>query len=49
MQINLMFSKMLWKYDLELLNTDLDWEGQSKMYFMWWKPAVLVRFLERNE
>ncbi|PVH93071.1 cytochrome P450 monooxygenase [Periconia macrospinosa] len=47
MQLSLMFTKMLWKYDLELLDKDLDWEGRSKMHLMWWKPSAYVRFIER--
>ncbi|KAH7322521.1 putative cytochrome P450 [Stachybotrys elegans] len=44
MQINLLVAKMLWSYNLELLTPEIDWEGQSKMYVMWWKPSVKVRF-----
>jgi hypothetical protein len=48
MEINLILAKMLWKYNLELLNPDLDWEGKSHVHVMWWKPEVKVRFLERK-
>lgn len=47
MQLSLVLTKMLWKFDLELLDKDLDWEGRSKMHLMWWKPSAYVRFIER--
>ncbi|KAK1976432.1 cytochrome P450 [Colletotrichum cereale] len=48
MEINLILVKMLWKYDLELVNKNLDWERESQLHVMWWKPALMVRFKERN-
>ncbi|KAL5041775.1 hypothetical protein BDW71DRAFT_217421 [Aspergillus fruticulosus] len=48
MEMNLILAKMLWKYDLELVNPKLDWEGQSHMHVMWWKPSLMVRFRERT-
>lgn len=33
---------------MELLNPELEWELQSKMYVMWWKPEALVRFVPRT-
>ncbi|KAB8216388.1 cytochrome P450 [Aspergillus novoparasiticus] len=48
MEINLILAKMLWKYHLSLVNPALDWEGESRLHVMWWKPALMVRFQERN-
>ncbi|KAK3946263.1 putative cytochrome P450 [Diplogelasinospora grovesii] len=48
MQINLLLAKILWTYDLELTNPETDWEGESLMYVMWWKPAAMVRFSPRS-
>ncbi|KAF4910857.1 Cytochrome P450 monooxygenase BOT4 [Colletotrichum fructicola] len=48
MEINLILSKMLWKYDLELVNKNLDWERESRLHVMWWKPALMVQFKERR-
>ncbi|KAI9046668.1 hypothetical protein LZ554_009409 [Drepanopeziza brunnea f. sp. 'monogermtubi'] len=44
MELNLILAKMGWKYDLELMDPELDWEGESKVYVMWDKPALPVRF-----
>ena len=48
MEINLILAKMLWRYDLELVDKDLDWEGRSQMHILWWKPDLQVRFRERK-
>ncbi len=45
-EISLILAKLHWTYDLELLDKDLDWEGQSHMHVMWWKPALNVRLLK---
>lgn len=49
MEMNLLLAKMLWTYDLELVNMDLDWEGGSHMHVMWWKPELRVRFCRRSD
>lgn len=36
------------KYDLELVDNNLDWLGSSKLHVMWWKPELRVRFKERK-
>ncbi|KAK1689331.1 cytochrome P450 [Colletotrichum godetiae] len=48
MEINLILAKMLWKYNLELVNKEVDWEQESQLHVMWWKPALMVRFTERK-
>ena len=47
MEINLILCKMLWRYDLELVNKDVDWLGESHVHVMWWKPKLMVRFHKR--
>lgn len=48
MEINLILAKLLWRYDLELINTNLDWAGESLLHVMWWKPALIVSFSDRQ-
>ncbi|EMF14032.1 cytochrome P450 [Sphaerulina musiva SO2202] len=48
MEINLIMAKMFWKYDLELVDKELDWDKQSQLHVMWWKPELRVRFKERK-
>lgn len=48
MEMNLILAKMLWRYDLELVDKELDWLGSSKVYVMWWKPELRIRFKARE-
>lgn len=48
MEINLIMAKMFWKYELELVDKELDWDKQSQLHVMWWKPELRVRFKERK-
>lgn len=48
MEMSLILAKLLFTYDLELLDKNLDWEGQSYMHVQWWKPELWVRFKERK-
>lgn len=41
-------AKMFWKYELELVDKELDWDKQSQLHVMWWKPELRVRFKERK-
>ena len=42
-EINLILAKLNFKYDLELMDPRLDWEGQSTLHVMWSKPSLLVK------
>lgn len=46
--MNLILSKMLWRYDIELVNKEVDFPGQGRMHVMWWKPPMYIRFLPRG-
>ncbi|KAI0141749.1 cytochrome P450 [Xylariaceae sp. FL1272] len=43
-QMSLELSKLIWKYDMELVDKKLDFEKESGMFFQWRKPALYVRF-----
>ena len=48
MEINLILAKMMWKYDMEMLDKGLDWEGESRVHVMWSKPELKMRFYPRK-
>ena len=48
MEMNLLLAKMLWTYDLELVNRDLDWLKEGRVHMLWWKPKLFVRFHRRD-
>ncbi len=47
-EMSLLLAKLHFKYSLELVNQDLDWEKQSHLHVMWWKPDMFVRVLPRD-
>ncbi|KAI9168061.1 putative cytochrome P450 [Paramyrothecium foliicola] len=48
MEINQILAKMIFKYDLKLVNKDFDWIKDSQCHVMWWKPELMVEFHERE-
>lgn len=43
LQLSLLFAKILYTYDMEMLDPDMDWEARSRHWIMWWKPPIRVR------
>lgn len=46
--MSLELAKILFRYDMELVDTDLDYEADCRMHFMWWKPELYIRFSEKS-
>lgn len=49
MEMNLLLAKMLWTYDLELVNKEVNWLRDGKVHVLWWKPKLFVRFHQRPD
>lgn len=43
-QMVLQLTKIIFTYEMELIDQDLDWIQDCKMHFLWWKPELNVRF-----
>lgn len=41
-------AKMIYTYDLELVDQELDWHGDSRMHTVWEKPALMVKVSPRK-
>lgn len=41
-------AKLVWVYDLELMNSSLDWHEESRMHTLWRKPDLMVRAKNRG-
>ncbi|KIA75979.1 cytochrome P450 [Aspergillus ustus] len=41
-------AKLIFRYEMELVDKDLDWEDESRFHIMWWKAPIYVRFTERE-
>ncbi|KAK7178815.1 Isotrichodermin C-15 hydroxylase 6 [Paraphaeosphaeria sporulosa] len=46
-EMSLILAKMLFMYDIKLVNDSLDWEESSHIHVMWWKPTLKVQFSAR--
>lgn len=49
MELRTILAKMHFKYDIKLLNGDLDWNRDSEMHTLWKKPKLMVHVLPRAE
>jgi hypothetical protein len=43
--MRLILARLLWKFDLEILEESKDWDSQ-KSFLLWEKGALLVRLTE---
>ncbi|KAI1409852.1 putative cytochrome P450 [Hypoxylon sp. FL1857] len=43
MEMRQILAKLIWNFDLELADPDLDWHRDSRMYTLWSKPHLHVR------
>lgn len=46
LEMSLILAKMVWRYDMELLDKDLNFERECRIHVMWWKPEVNVTFIK---
>ncbi|KAF5862542.1 hypothetical protein ETB97_011539 [Aspergillus alliaceus] len=46
-EMSSILAKVLYTYDLELVDQNLDWENDSHCHIMWWKAPVHVVFRPR--
>ena len=47
LELRIILAKMVWAYEWELVDTDMDWIPDNKFYVMWKKPDMKVRFHPR--
>ncbi|OTA58824.1 putative cytochrome P450 [Hypoxylon sp. EC38] len=43
MEMRQILAKLIWNFDLELADPDLDWHRDSRMYTLWSKPHLQVK------
>lgn len=48
-EMSVILAKLIWRYDLFLLDEKLDWNRESHMHIMWSKPDLWVRFGDRGK
>ncbi|KAI8934410.1 hypothetical protein NX059_009145 [Plenodomus lindquistii] len=47
LEMKIILAKMVFAYDWELVNKDLDFLEEANLYLLWKKPAVMVKFHPR--
>ncbi|KAI1408849.1 benzoate 4-monooxygenase cytochrome P450 [Hypoxylon sp. FL1857] len=48
LELQTTLTKLIWVYDLQLVEPNLDWHGESRMISLWRKPALMVRAMNRG-
>ncbi|KAI3338273.1 cytochrome P450 [Ustulina deusta] len=47
LELRLIMAKIIWKYDLELLDKSIDWHADSRMQTLWQKPKMRAKARHR--
>jgi len=43
MELRTALAKLHFTYNMELLDTEFDWQEQSRMHTLWQKPKLVVK------
>ncbi|KAL5375074.1 hypothetical protein DPSP01_011490 [Paraphaeosphaeria sporulosa] len=49
LELRIILAKMVWAYEWEMVDKDVDWVRDNKMYLLWKKPEMKMRFHPRAE
>ncbi|KAI0543351.1 benzoate 4-monooxygenase cytochrome P450 [Xylaria curta] len=49
LELRLILAKLVWKYELELLHTSIDWHRDSLMQTIWQKPKLAVKAIRIDQ
>jgi cytochrome P450 len=47
LELRVILAKMVWAYEWEMVDKDVDWVRDNKMYLLWMKPEMKMRFHPR--
>lgn len=47
LELRLMFAKLHYKYDTELVGGHVDWNRDVEMHLLWKKPSIVTRLTPR--
>jgi hypothetical protein len=42
--MSLQLAKLLYTYDMKLVDKEQDWLAQCALYVLWWKPELRIDF-----
>ncbi|KAF9772101.1 hypothetical protein IL306_010215 [Fusarium sp. DS 682] len=49
LEARIALASLIWKYNWELVNKELDWLSDVKLHLLWKKPKLMVRYHPRDE
>ncbi|TDZ61724.1 Cytochrome P450 monooxygenase BOT4 [Colletotrichum trifolii] len=49
MELQTIMAKIIYQYDMKLVDDQVDWHRDSRMHTLWEKPALMVRFKRRDD
>jgi hypothetical protein len=44
LEMRIVLARMIYTFDWEWVNKDLDWESESRVYWMWQKPDLMMQY-----
>ncbi|KFY03256.1 hypothetical protein O988_01599 [Pseudogymnoascus sp. VKM F-3808] len=47
LEMNVALSRLVWRYRIERVGDEVDWEGESRMQLLWKKPKLMVKLAPR--
>jgi cytochrome P450 len=47
-EIRTILARLVWHFDMELMDESRDWVEGQKVYFLWYKPALMVKLKARS-
>jgi hypothetical protein len=47
-EVRILLAKLLFMYDMEIVDKTLDWEAEQKCFTLWQKPDLYVRVTPRR-
>lgn len=47
MELRVILGRMLWSYDMEAVNPNVDWMTNQKAYVLWEKPELFIKYTRR--
>lgn len=47
MELRTILAKMLWVFDMQLTDDNLDWNRDATSYLVWKRPELLVKYTRR--
>ena len=48
MELRVIIARIIWNFDFELVNKEMDWFRDSRVFIMWDKPDLMLKICPRT-